>query len=116
MLSVKLSLNGVLLAVYLELFTLLVLFTWALAMESLDIGLAVGIAFLTLSTIDWVALSQLPRRRRSYGPVAPTLLVLVPLRAVIPRHAAAVTRWTATPSISNFVTVTARQLMGSRSA
>ena len=84
MLSVKLShVNGVLLAVYIEFFTLLVLFTWALAMESLDIGLAVGIAFLTLSVIDWVALSQLPRRRRSFGPVAPTLLVLVPLRAVI---------------------------------
>ena len=30
-----------------------------------------------------MALSQLPRRRRSFGPVAPTLLVLVPLRAVI---------------------------------
>ena len=52
-------------------------------MESLDIGLAVGIAFLTLAVLDWVALSQLPRRRRSFGPVAPTLLVLVPLRAVI---------------------------------
>ena len=84
MLSVKLShVNGVLLAIYIEFFTLLVLFTWALVMESLDIGLAVGIAFLTLSVIDWVALSQLPRRRRSFGPVAPTLLVLVPLRAVI---------------------------------
>jgi predicted MPP superfamily phosphohydrolase len=84
MFSVKLShVNGVLVAVYIEVFTLLVLFTWALAMESLDIGLAVGIAFLTMSVIDWVALSQLPRRRRSFGTVAPTLLVLVPLRAVI---------------------------------
>jgi predicted MPP superfamily phosphohydrolase len=84
MLSVKLShVNGVLLAIYIEVFTLLVLFTWALAMESLDIGLAVGIAFLTLSVIDWVALSQLPRRRRSFGPVSPTMLVLVPLRAAI---------------------------------
>ena len=84
MLSVKLShVNGALLAVYIEIFTLLVLFTWALRMESLDIGLVVGIAFLTLSVIDWLALSQLPRHRRSYGPVAPTLLVLVPLRALV---------------------------------
>jgi predicted MPP superfamily phosphohydrolase len=84
MFSVRLShVNGVVLAVYIEIFTLLVLFTWAYVMDSLDIGLAVGIAFLTMSTIDWVALSQLPRRRRSFGPVAPSLLVLVPLRAII---------------------------------
>ena len=84
MLSVKLShVNGVLLAVYIEFFTLIVLFTWAIVMESLDIGLVVGIAFITLSVIDWMALSQLPRRRRSFGPVSPALLVLVPLRAVI---------------------------------
>lgn len=107
LLSVKLSrVNTVLLAVYIELFTLLVLFTWALAMESLDIGLAVGLAFLTLSTLDWVALSQLPRRRRSYGPVSPTLLVLVPLRAVItsvPVLLPLSPLWTATlVEISNF--------------
>jgi predicted MPP superfamily phosphohydrolase len=84
MLSVKLShVHGILLALYVESFTLLVLFVWALVMESLDIGLALGIAFLTLSIIDWVALSQLPRRRRSFGPVAPTLLALVPLRALV---------------------------------
>jgi uncharacterized protein len=84
MFSVKLNrVPAILLAVYIELFTLLVLFTWAAVMESLEIGLAVGIAFLSLSMIDWVALSQLPRRRRSFGPVAPPLLVLVPLRAII---------------------------------
>src|SRR5512143_1275857 len=84
MLSSRLThVHGVLLAIYIEFFTLLVLFTWAISMESLDIGMAVGIAFLTMSAIDWVALSQLPRRRRSFGPVAPTLLALVPLRAFI---------------------------------
>ncbi|HSD84040.1 MAG TPA: metallophosphoesterase [Anaerolineae bacterium] len=84
MLSAKLThVHAVLLAVYIEVFTLLVLFSWALSMESLDIGLAVGIAFLTMSVIDWVALSQLPRRCRSFGPVAPILLILVPLRAII---------------------------------
>jgi len=107
MLSIKLShVNGLLLAVYIELFTLLVLFTWALVMESLDIGLAVGIAFLTMSVIDWVALSQLPRRRRSFGPVAPTLLVLVPLRAaitIVPVLLPLSPLWTATiVEISNF--------------
>src|SRR5512139_3206974 len=107
MLSSKLSrVHGMLLAIYIEVFTLLVLFSWALAMESLDIGLAVSIAFLTLSVIDWVALSQLPRRRRSFGPVAPTLLVLVPLRAVItivPVLLPLSPLWTATlVEISNF--------------
>jgi predicted MPP superfamily phosphohydrolase len=108
LLSVKLSrVNGVLLAIYIEFFTLLVLFTWASVMESLDIGLAVGVAFLTLSVIDWVALSQLPRRRRSFGPVSPTLLVLVPLRAAItgvPVLLPLSPLWTATlVEISNFV-------------
>jgi predicted MPP superfamily phosphohydrolase len=84
MLSARLSrLNGLWLAVYIEVFTLLTLFTWATLMESLNIGLAVGLAFLTLAVIDWVALAQLPRRGRSFGPVAPPLLVLVPLRAAI---------------------------------
>jgi uncharacterized protein len=107
MLSIKLSrVNGVVLAIYTEFFTLLVLFTWALTMESLDIGFAVSIAFLTLSIIDWVALSQLPRRRRSFGPVAPTLLVLVPLRAmitIVPVLLPLSPLWTATlVEISNF--------------
>lgn len=80
--SAKLGrLNGVLLAVYIEAFTLLTLFIWAARMESLEIGLAVGVAFLTLAILDWIALSQLPRRGRSFGPVAPPLLVLVPVRA-----------------------------------
>jgi uncharacterized protein len=84
MFSARLSrLNGVWLAVYIEVFTLLTLFIWADRMESLDIGLVVSLAFLTLAVLDWVALSQLPRRHRSFGPVAPPLLVLVPLRAAI---------------------------------
>jgi predicted MPP superfamily phosphohydrolase len=84
MLSARLSrLNGVWLAVYIEVFTLLTLFSWANRMESLDIGLVVSLAFLTLAVLDWVALSQLPRRGRSFGPVAPPLLVLVPLRAAV---------------------------------
>jgi predicted MPP superfamily phosphohydrolase len=109
MLSVKLShVNGVWLAVYIELFTLLVLFTWSLVTESLDIGLAVSVAFLALCVIDWVALAQLPRRRRSFGPVAPTLLVLVPLRAAITSLPVALLPfsplWTATlVEVSNFV-------------
>jgi predicted MPP superfamily phosphohydrolase len=59
-----------------------------------------------LSVMDWVALSQLPRRRRSFGPVAPPLLVLVPLRALItglPVLLPLSPLWTATlVEISNF--------------
>jgi uncharacterized protein len=75
--------NSVWGAVYIEVFTLLTLFIWADRMDSLDIGLAVGIGFLTFAVFDWAALSQLPRRGRSFGPVFPPLFVLVPLRAVL---------------------------------
>jgi predicted MPP superfamily phosphohydrolase len=44
--------------------------------------LAVGVAFLAFALVDWTALAQLPRRNRSYGPVAPTLIALTAIRAV----------------------------------
>ena len=70
MLSIKLShVNNVVLALYLAGFGLLVYFVWALASESTAVGLAVSVAFLTLSGIDWLMLAQLPRHRRSFGPV-----------------------------------------------
>ncbi len=107
LLSDKLSrVNTVMLAIYTEFFALVVVLTWASVVGSLDIGLAVGIAFLILSVIDWIFLAQLPRRRRSFGPVAPPLLVLVPLRAIItivPALLPLSPLWTATVvEISNF--------------
>ncbi len=72
---------GIVLAIYIEIFTLLVVAVWAVREESLDIGFAVGIGFLAFAIIDWMALAALPRRRRSYGPVAPTLIALTFVRA-----------------------------------
>jgi hypothetical protein len=107
MLSVRLSqLPGSVLALYLAGFVLLVYCAWSLATESPTTGLVVSLAFLVLSSIDWLMLAQLPRRRRSFGPVAPTLLVLVPLRAFItigPVLLPLSPLWTATlVEISNF--------------
>jgi predicted MPP superfamily phosphohydrolase len=107
MLSIKLShVNNVVLAIYLAGFGLLVYFAWALASESTAVGLAVSVAFLALSGIDWLMLAQLPRRRRSFGPVAPTLLALVPMRAfitILPELLPLSPMWTATlVEISNF--------------
>lgn len=107
MLSTRLSrVPTWLLAIYVEVFTLVVLFVWALRLESLNIGLAVGIGFLAFATIDWVVLAQLPRRGRSFGPVAPSLMAFTAVRAFFTIVAALLPvgpLWTATlVEISNF--------------
>ena len=71
----------VVLALYIEALAVIVLGVWATRLESLVVGFVVGAAFLTFAVIDWIALAQLPRRQRSYGPVAPTLMALTLLRA-----------------------------------
>jgi predicted MPP superfamily phosphohydrolase len=83
MFSTRLSrVPGIVLAAYIEVFTLLIVFAWAVRMESLDIGFAVGVGFLTFAIIDWMALAALPRRSRSFGPVAPPLIALTFVRAL----------------------------------
>ena len=75
--------NGILLAVYILAWTLLALFIWAAHMDSLEIGFVVGIGFLTFAIVDWLVLAALPRRRRSFGPVAPPLMALELIRAMV---------------------------------
>jgi hypothetical protein len=83
MFSTRLSrVPGIVLAAYIEVFTLLVVFVWALRMESLDIGFAVGVGFLTFAIVDWMAVAALPRRGRSFGPVAPPLIAFTFIRAL----------------------------------
>lgn len=72
----------VVLGFYVGVLALIVLAVWAARLESPLVGFVVGAAFLTFAMVDWTALAQLPRRQRSYGPVAPTLLALTLLRAV----------------------------------
>jgi uncharacterized protein len=75
-------LSTVALAIYIEVLALIVLGVWAARQESLPVGFVVSMVFLTFAVIDWTALAQLPRRNRSYGPVAPTLMALTLVRAV----------------------------------
>lgn len=95
-----------LLGIYVEVLTLLVLFVWTIRMESLNIGLAVGIGFLAFATVDWITLAQLPRRKRSFGPIAPSLIAFTAIRAVFTIVAALLPvgpLWTGTlVEISNF--------------
>jgi len=84
MLSVRLShVPGVVLAIYIEVLAMIVLGVWSIQLESLAVGFVVAAAFLIFALIDWTALAQLPRRNRSYGPVAPTLIALTLVRAVL---------------------------------
>ena len=77
MLSVRLSrVPGIVLAIYIEVLAVIVLAVWSAQLDSLAVGFVVAAAFLIFAMIDWTALAQLPRRNRSYGPVAPTLLAL----------------------------------------
>ena len=73
----------VLLAVYIEVFTLIVLFVWADITDSLSTGFAVSVIFLTFVAVDWIMLAQLPRRGRSFGPVAPPLMMLTLTRTLL---------------------------------
>lgn len=72
-----------LLAGYVAAVTAAVAAAWAARLESAAIGLAVGGGFLVFAVIDWLALAMLPRRSRSFGPVAPPLMALTALRAVL---------------------------------
>lgn len=84
MLSVRLSrVPGLALAIYIEVLAVIVLVVWSAQRESAAVGFVVAAAFLVFALIDWTALAQLPRRNRSYGPVAPTLLALSTGRAVL---------------------------------
>lgn len=84
MLSVRLSrVPSLILAIYIEVLAVIVLAVWSVQRESTAVGFVVAAAFLVFALIDWTALAQLPRRNRSYGPVAPTLLALTTGRAVL---------------------------------
>ena len=84
MFSVHLSrVPTVVLAIYVEVLAFIVLAVWSIQLESLTAGFVVAAVFLIFAVVDWTALTQLPRRNRSYGPVAPTLIALTTIRAVL---------------------------------
>ena len=69
------------LVVYLLALTVLVALVWSAVTESPGVGIPVSLSFLSFAAFDWVFLALLPRRHRSYGPVAPMLLGFGGLRA-----------------------------------
>ena len=56
---------------------------WGLAIHSLIAGLAVALIGLIFTAIDWAGLALLPRRRRSFGPVAPGLVLFAGARCAL---------------------------------
>lgn len=61
-------------------YTAIVVVVWGAALESFASGIPVAIINSSFTLIDWAGLSLLPRRRRSFGPVASALILFGGLR------------------------------------
>jgi predicted MPP superfamily phosphohydrolase len=64
-------------------YTAFVALVWGLALDSLAAGLNISLIGAFFTAIDWIGLTQLPRRRRSFGPVAPGVVLFGGLRAAL---------------------------------
>lgn len=64
-------------------YTAMVTLVWGWALDSFTSGSVIALIGLFFTLIDWIALAQLPRRRRSFGPVAPGLILFGGLRCAI---------------------------------
>ena len=64
-------------------YTALVVLVWGLALESFAAGFTVALVNLVFTLIDWIGLAQLPRRRRSFGPIPPGLVLFGGLRCAL---------------------------------
>ncbi len=71
----------IVLVIYLLALTVFVASVWSGVTESPGVGIPVSLSFLSFIAFDWLFLALLPRRRHSYGPVAPMLLAFGGLRA-----------------------------------
>ncbi len=56
---------------------------WSFALGSITAALNVTLVSLFFMLVDWLSLAQLPRRRRSYGPIAPGLILFGGLRCAL---------------------------------
>ncbi len=68
--------------IYIGFFTALVILAWTYVIDFFNYGIIAGIGFLSFALVDWLILAALPRRKRSFGPVAPGLLVFTFIRAL----------------------------------
>lgn len=83
MLSVRVSrLPTFALAIYVGLITASVIAAWSHAVDSINFGVVAGIGFLSFALVDWLILAELPRRRRSFGPIGPGLIAFTFIRAI----------------------------------
>ncbi len=64
-------------------YTAMVTLVWGWALDSFTSGSVIALIGLFFTLIDWIGLTQLPRRRRSFGPVAPGLILFGGLRCAI---------------------------------
>ena len=64
-------------------YTAILTLVWGAALDSLGAGFTVASVNLFFTLIDWVALAQLPKRRRSFGPVAPGLVLFGGFRCTL---------------------------------
>ncbi|HEY4722152.1 MAG TPA: hypothetical protein VII92_09920, partial [Anaerolineae bacterium] len=76
-------LSPLVIGLYIGLLTLLVAIIWMIVNDSVVTGTIVGIVFLFFVALDWVMLAALPWRQRSYGPVAPGLMMFTTVRSII---------------------------------
>ncbi len=65
------------------LYAALVAVVWGLRLDALAAGIHAALVSAFFMLIDWIGLMQLPRRRRSFGPVAPALALFGGLRCAL---------------------------------
>ena len=100
LLSDRLSrLPNFVLAIYIGVITAVVIAAWARATDSIGFGVVAGIGFASFALVDWLILAELPRRRRSFGPVGFALIAFTLMRALFTISAALIEAspwWTGT--------------------
>jgi predicted MPP superfamily phosphohydrolase len=64
-------------------YTAVVAGVWGLALDSFLAGVTMSLMSLFFTLVDWIGLAQLPKRKRSFGPVASGLIFFGGLRCAL---------------------------------
>jgi hypothetical protein len=64
-------------------YTAIIALVWGFALDSFAAGIAAALASFVFMAIDWIGLALLPKRRRSFGPVAPGLIFFGGMRCTL---------------------------------
>lgn len=65
-----------------SLYSAVVVVVWGITLDSLASGIVIAAINVFFTMVDWLGLIELPRRRRSFGPVAPGLALFGGMRCV----------------------------------